>query len=54
MNEKVDLYKGEDCIDKQLTHIKRNWKSDPKIKKKGLFTRYNKKIFAHKAVRFDN
>ena len=45
--------KGEDCIDR-MNHINKNWKGYPKIFKKRVIAKYDNKLLAHKAVRFDN
>ena len=33
LKEKVNICKGEDCVDKMLTHTNKNRKGDPKTKK---------------------
>ena len=54
LKEKVNVCKGEDCVDKMLTHKYKKWKVAPKVIKNRIITRYDNKLFAHNAVDYDN
>ena len=54
LKEKINTCKAEDCIDQILKHIIEKWKSESKTIKKRKINGYDKKQFAHNAVRFDN
>ena len=53
-NKKKFFEEGKNFIDKMLTHTNKKWKNDPKIVKKRAFTRYDVKVIANHAVKFDN
>ena len=49
------VYKGEDCIQKRINHIKTNLGRDPKRNlKKKVIVSYDIKLIEHNAFRIDN
>ena len=52
--KEIFVEEGEDCIDKMLNHVNKKWKGDPKIVRNGVIARYDNKLIAQNAVRFDN
>ena len=53
-NKKVVFLKKRVAFSKRLTYINKGCKSGPKLTKSRIFTRFDIKLPAHNAVRFDN